>query len=389
MARSKRNDLMAGIFILVAFAALIGVMVLVGKLNEIGAKTNIYQVRFEQIPGVKPGSAVLLAGSPIGQVTDVMPQWAEDEKTKTKRFSHYELTIEVPEYVQLYQDALISVETKLIGEGASINIQSVGEGKALTGPIDGRSGTALGSAVEAIGIGEEQKKQITEIIANVNQLSSDLKTKIPPLVASIQKSADRLDTITEKVDGILTENRDKLKDSMTSIKTVTGDLQAMIKENRVKIDESVSNIQALTGDMKTKLASVGDNLVATSGDVRALVAANRMNLSDTFSNMRQTSEQLRAASIEIRRAPWRLLHRPDEREADTLNIFDASRNYAVAAGDLRSTTANLESLTRLKDEGVPVDQKMILDMLDRVRASLDKYGQAEDALWQQWEKADK
>ncbi|HOI55302.1 MAG TPA: hypothetical protein PLP01_08645, partial [Phycisphaerae bacterium] len=114
---------------------------------------------------------------------------------------------------------------------------------------------------------------------------------------------------------------------------------------------------------------------------------NRMNLADTFSNMRQTSEQLRAASIEIRRAPWRLLHRPDDRESDTLNIFDATRNYAVAAGDLRSTTANLESLTRLKDEGVSVDQKMILEMLDRVRASLDKYGQAEDALWQQWEKA--
>ncbi|NLX57988.1 MAG: MCE family protein [Phycisphaerae bacterium] len=387
MARSKRNDLVAGIFILLALSALLVIMVLVGKLNEIGTVTKTYQVRFEQIPGVKAGSAVLLAGSPVGQVTEVVAQWSQDEATQAKRFSHYLLTIDVPENVELYQDALISVETKLIGEGASVNIQSVGEGAALKGPIQGRSGTALGSAVEAIGIGDEQKKQITEIISNVNQLSSDLKTKIPPLVASIQKSADRLDAITEKVDGILAENRDKLKDSMTSIKDVTADLQAMIKENRAKIDESVGNIQALTGDMKAKMATVGENLAATSGDVRALVAANRMNLADTFSNMRQTSEQLRAASIEIRRAPWRLLHRPDDRESDTLNIFDATRNYAVAAGDLRSTTANLESLTRLKDEGVSVDQKMILEMLDRVRASLDKYGQAEDALWQQWEKA--
>ena len=389
MARSKRNDLVAGVFIIVAMAALVVVLSLIGEWTEMGREMKSYKVRFEQIPGVKLGSSVLLASSPIGEVTAIDAQWAMDEKTGTKRFDHYLLTVEIPSNVLLYQNAHIAIETKLIGEGAAINILSVGDEKPLVGPIVGRSGTAMASAVEALGIGEEQKKQIADTIANVNQLSSDLREKVPTILASVQKSAERLDTITKQIDGILTENRDKLKGSISNDNEITEELRGLIKDNRGKIGESVENINQMTADTRSKLKTLTDNLVVTSNDVRALMAANRINLHDIIVNLRQTSEQFRAGSIEIRRAPWRLLHKPDQQEADTMNVFDASRNYATAVGDLRSTSTTLDSLTKLQAGGVPVDKKMLLEMLDRVRASLQKYEEAEDALWKEWAEADK
>jgi len=388
MARSRRNDLVAGVFILVAMAALVAVLGLIGKWTEMGEMKS-YEVRFEQIPGVKLGSSVLLASSPIGEVTAIDAQWAEDEKTGTKRFDHYLLTVEIRSDVLLYQNARIVIETKLIGEGAAINILSVGDDRLVSEPIAGRSGTAMASAVEAIGIGEEQKQQITEIIADVKQLSEDLRTRVPPILVSVQKSAERLDTITRQVDGILAENRDKLKGSIANVNEITEEVRGMIKDNRGKIAESVENVNRMTTNTRARLKTLTDNLVVTSNDVRALMAANRINLHDIIVNLRQTSEQFRAGSIEIRRAPWRLLHKPDQQEADTMNVFDASRNYATAVGDLRSTTTTLDSLTKLQAEGVPVDKKMLLEMLDRVRASLHKYEEAEDALWKEWAEADK
>jgi len=364
MARSKRNDLVAGVFIIVAMAALVVVLSLIGKWTEMGREMKSYEVRFEQIPGVKLGSSVLLASSPIGGVTAIDAQWAEDEKTGTKRFDHYLLTVEIPSNVLLYQNAHIAIETKLIGEGAAINILSVGHEKPVSEPIAGRSGTAMASAVEALGIGEEQKKQIADTIANVNRLSGDLREKVPAILASVQQGAERLNQITEKIDGILAENRSKVK-------------------------SSIDNINALTADTRVKLEKLTENLVETTNNIRGLVAANSTNINSMADNLRRTSEELKAGSIEIRRAPWRLLHKPDRQEADTMNVFDATRNYATAVGDLRSTSTTLDSLTKLQAKGVPVDKKMLLEMLDRVRASLQKYEEAEEALWKQWGQADK
>ncbi|NIA22059.1 MAG: hypothetical protein GWP05_08895, partial [Anaerolineaceae bacterium] len=337
-------------------------------VGEMGKEMTFYKVRFDQIPGVKEGSSVLLASSPIGQVSAIDAEWIKDQKTGGKRFDYYVLTLEIPRDVRLYQNAHVAIETKLIGEGAAINILSVGDdepvGGRITEPIIGRSGTAMGSAVEALGIGEEQKKQISETIANITQLSKDLREKVPAILASVRQGAERLNKITEKIDGILAENRPNVK-------------------------SSIDNINALTADTRKKLGTLTENLVETTNNIRGLVAANSTNINSVTDNLRRTSEELKAASIEIRRAPWRLLHKPDKREADTLNIFDASRNYATAVGDLRSTTTTLDSLTKLHAEGVPVDKKMLLEMLDRVRASLRKYEEAEDALWKEWAEVDK
>ena len=106
-----------------------------------------------------------------------------------------------------------------------------------------------------------------------------------------------------------------------------------------------------------------------------------------LAGLRQTSEQLEAAAVEIRRAPWRLLHQPDEREADTLNIHDASRNYARALADLRSVSATLRTLLEIRDAGEAVDEEMLKGMVARLKAGFQKYEEAEKALWEEWEKA--
>jgi ABC-type transporter Mla subunit MlaD len=197
--------------------------------------------------------------------------------------------------------------------------------------------------------------KINEVVTNINNVTSGLNARMP----QIGKSIDKLESSIASIDRILDENRANIK-------------------------SSISNIESVTQSAKVSVPLIFGNLSGASADIRTLIAANRMNLSDTMVNLRETSEQLKAASEEIRRAPWRLLYKPEKREADTLNIYDASRSYADAASDLNSAATTLETLMKLRKGGVPVDEKALAEALDRVKAGLARYSQAEDALWKHW-----
>ena len=69
MARSRRNDFVAGLFIIAALLALAAVLWRVTKWEDIGRVTRTYHVRFNHAPGIKVGSEVQLGGVPVGEVT--------------------------------------------------------------------------------------------------------------------------------------------------------------------------------------------------------------------------------------------------------------------------------------------------------------------------------
>ena len=390
MARAQRSEFLAGIFILIALVALGAVLVAVGNWESLIRAKMTYYVRFDQAPMVKQGSLVLLGGMVKGRVTEVHTIFeVVDEATGAESF-HFVLAIELPKEIRLRRDAMVAIETKLIGEDAAVNIRCLGVGPLATDtmpddPIEGHSGTAMDSAVEALGIGEEQKTQIAEILANIAEITASLKDTAP----KIERVVDNIETVTGNLRDTMPELTASVREGADKLKGAGDRVNTILNENRENIKTAVTNVTEMTASAKTQVDELLANLTSASADIRTLVAANRMNLSDTLVNMRQTSEQLKAASTEIRRAPWRLLYRPEDREADSLNIFDASRNYANAVADLRTTAATIKTILDLKAEGVPVDQEVIVNMLDRLKAGFKKYEEAEEALWQEWGKTKK
>ena len=85
------------------------------------------------------------------------------------------------------------------------------------------------------------------------------------------------------------------------------------------------------------------------------------------------------SAIEVRRSPWRLLYKPDKKELETDNLYDAARSFAMAASAVDSATQSLEAIQLDSNEA---DPELLEKMLENLRALFDRYTDAESTFWE-------
>ncbi len=390
MARKKRNDLMAGMFILMSMVALAAVLVLLQRWDRLFQEPSVYYVQFENVSGIRVNSEVMVKGQPRGRVSAIDPRWVEDAETGVHDLVYLvalELHLEYP----LRQDARVVITMPMLGPDGNVSIEKLGTGPIAANteaePIMGYSGDMMQNMLAGLGIGDEQREQISQTIGNVATLSASLKDQGPQIARVLENVEATTGELRSKMPSVL----DSVQEAVDKLKSASDQMDGMLTENREDVRKAISNVQQVTAtvqeDVSVALASAKSALAkldSATGDVQAMIAANRLSITSTLTNIRLTSEQLKAATAEIHRAPWRLLHRPDERQSDTLNVYDATRNYANAAAELRSTLATLESLAAIQQSGVEVNSELMGELQAKVRDSLKRYDEAEEALWKLW-----
>ena len=99
-------ELIVGVFVLVGILCLGYLSIKLGKLELIGG--NVYEVvaQFTSASGLKPGSAIEIAGVEVGRVRTIVLK--EDRAA---------VTLAVDDSVKLYTDTIASIKTRgIIGE---------------------------------------------------------------------------------------------------------------------------------------------------------------------------------------------------------------------------------------------------------------------------------
>ena len=99
-------ELVVGVFVLVGIVCLGYLSIKLGKLELIGG--NVYEVvaQFNSASGLKPGSAIEIAGVEVGRVRAIILK--EDRAA---------VTLAVDDSVKLYTDTIASIKTRgIIGE---------------------------------------------------------------------------------------------------------------------------------------------------------------------------------------------------------------------------------------------------------------------------------
>lgn len=105
MERTKL-ELIVGVFVLLGLACLAYLSIKLGKLELIGG--NVYEVvaQFNSASGLKPGSAIEIAGVEVGRVRGI-----------TLKEDRAAVTLAVDDRVKLYSDTIASIKTRgIIGE---------------------------------------------------------------------------------------------------------------------------------------------------------------------------------------------------------------------------------------------------------------------------------
>jgi len=379
-----RNQVVAGAFVLLALAATVVVLVLVGGWQSWFEETYELRIHFLTAPNIKVGSPVLMAGHPIGRVTDVGVVKVEDEKVKGMCYQ-VEVVAQIPERYTIYQNARIVITQSLVGQSAAINIEEVGFGTPLEGALAGGQASPFAAAAGELGIGEEEKKGIKEILRDFRDIAAKAKESLPETLDKLKATSANLAEVSEKakgavakVNGILDENRDNLKKTLTHA-------SSLAEKADKGADEILTNARAASADLKVAVA----DFKIVAADAKALLALNKGSLGRSIQNFNETSEHLKALAKEVRRAPWRLFAKPDKEEVESLNLYDVARAFASAATDLETLADTLQTMVEAKKEGVAVDQEMLDGMQKRLEETFARYQEAEAALWKEFERIQK
>lgn len=289
------------------------------------------------------------------------------------------------------------------------------------GPQDAIPGSIAGSPLIRdmavnMGIEAKQRLEIQQIIENTAALTGTIRKDLPMISAKAQTVMDQassvalkakesltqldislnnINTITSELASNSKQWNTKISDTITHANRAVAKLDALIQSESQTIKDALANIKIattdakeLTGTLKTRtlkqLEQAMDNvkqamanLKEGSSQLKNFVTGQKPVLERTLANAQISAEQLKLATVEIRRSPWRLLHTPSEEELETDNLYDAARSFALAAGSLQAVSSSLNSVTRQEN----ADPQQVKEMLKHLGTIFEKFKATEKIFW--------
>jgi ABC-type transporter Mla subunit MlaD len=390
MASKSRNEVVAGIFVTLALAAGLGVLLWLGAsemLKKPGATFYFYSKHEQGNLGLAKGSAVMMGSNEVGKVRAV----ALDLPNKR---TIYEISIDRPG-IEVHQNAEAVIESADLLSANSIELRKLGDspdlatrdkpveiglpamtvfkgtmrgvGDTLTGEVRDTKGTLLWSLKTVAGTLVDVAKEALGIATTVNKEVDAAKPD--SVMAQIHAAAGNVVNLSGDAAGMM--------------KTVRPDVEKTIAQVRVYTEKDIAAILADLRTVNTKVVSIVGSLSAVADTARDVVVLNRDNLDDTLANLKTMSLNLSAAAKEIRRNPWRLLQKPDEKQTQQENIYDAARVFAEGAENLDTAVKKLTALRDARSDGIKADDPELARIRQNLMQTFEKFRTAEDALWKQ------
>jgi ABC-type transporter Mla subunit MlaD len=395
----QRNALKAGIFIVIGAVLIVAVLIGIKGLGTWIEPVQVRTVSFalsDNIGGLRVGDEVRLGGYKVGVVRSIdvvnAGQAAEGEPQVIVHYS-------IPKKYIIHEGARLGIETTVTGTSV-LNFLSLGHGPVLA------AGQALGGEPSPL---QQVFASLAQTAPELKGLVQDVRQKtIPQATATIQKFGKTADTATDlvahlrgQVDPVLKEYHSVASSAVKALDSISGLFGDIKGDTR----GAIANIRVVTGDIKDKLppllsqadgflkqintaaqginASMKDiqatvtNAKETLASAREIISGNRSKFDNMIASLKTTSDNLKYASEEIRRSPWRLLYKPRPGEIENLNIFDSARQFAEGANDLDDAAGALRDALRQPHP----DSARIEKLLKQLDQSFGHFQKVEQQLW--------
>ncbi len=402
--KNERNALKAGIFMVVSLVLIVAIILGIKGLGRLTEPLQYRTVTFklaDDIGGLRVGDDVRIGGAKVGAIRSIDVEADKDQPSVMVRFS-------MPKRFALKEGARPRIQGTLTGT-AWINFETLGTGAPI--PENQTLAGAPAATTELLA-------KVMAIAPNVESIITDVKTKtVPKLDVALDKASGTMDAFKEtgiaardvatslkgKLDGIV-ERYNKIVDTgtqaMVNIRDLFGDIKTDFRT-------TIANFSALTSSMKEKVPPILDkvdnglakaqtsidSLNTTLEDVkkiasntrditdsgRSIITGNKSKLDHMISSLKVTSDNLKGASAEIRRSPWRLLYKPQPGEMANMNLFDSAREFAEGANDMNDAASALRDA--LKNPNA--DKAQVQKLIDQLDHSFGKFSEVEQQLWKQ------
>ena len=388
----ERDNIKAGIFVLLTVALGLVVVIVLGSstfrtLLKSQQTVKVYYPLEIGLQGLTEGAEVSLGDVKIGtveRISDVA------DSAQPRRIVGKVATFMVPAEYQLYWNTQVELLVPVLGSATTLNIRSVGDNTPYDpeapmpqelrdevhddemkehlppGALPGNIASSLTrNLLHSLGWEDEQSKQLKNIMTNVSSMSDDLRTKVT--------------SVGKKASSALTRLDEMLADTQTLVRKVNARRNKWLDH----LDHITENSDAGTKTLRELIDQNAGQIANMLADLHDLVAGQRPVIERTMANMHLASEQLKLTTIEVRRAPWRLLYEPGKTELETDNLYDSARSFAQAAASVEATVASIRSLDSDSVAAQRLDK--LLKYLEALQTSFQK---AEEQFWKDLEQAE-
>ena len=380
-----RNAFKAGLFIIVSLVLILGVIVSIKGLGRIIEPQQVRTATFtlaDDISGLRLGDDVRVGGLKVGTVRSLTIEPPPDEKSQP----HILVTFHMPRRIVLRDGARVGVQSTITGT-SWLNFDALGTGQPLSEDVSlpGRPSGYTTLVNTASELGPQIKQLVADVrsttlpkvntaVDHASGLAGDARAKFPLIVA-------RYEEVMVKLRDLLGDTTPDIRGTIANLNKTTGTLKdklppAMDKADTLlaKLNTTIDNAQGALKDVTATL----ENAKAITGSLRSVVVQNRTRFDDMIRSAKAASDNLKFATEEIRRSPWRLLYKPRPNEMANLNLFDATRAFASGAGDMSDAASALRDA--LKDPNA--DPQRIQQLVNQLDESFGKFQQVEKTLWE-------
>lgn len=440
---AERNAFKLGLTMIVFFAVLASVLWFLAPTSGGDLPLRVRYPHDQFSTALKPGGQVTCGGNNVGSIQAVVLEEMIDPRTDDENlFVVVHFTVQSS--IGLREDATITPMTLLLGGPGKLAIDDRGVGEPVEPGdlLEGASTTGINDLAKMIAEQLDERDPSSLMALIKSQLdAADPST----LLGKILMSLDDVNSITAKLaaefepqeqDALLA----KLHEILTNVNDMTSRLRAetdsgqqaaltgkihammdqlnqgvgvavgMIKENREPINQTVLHVRDTSKTLEERIAArIADQLnvnapasllakvhVAVDGldrsiqdinvvtrETREVIVLNHDRLDEIIENFKEVSDQLKNASREIRRSPWRLFYQPRIEEAAQANVFDAARSFSAAATQLDDAVARIESIVETGDLQQTLDDDELMEIRTALQHTFEQFSKAEAALWQQ------
>jgi ABC-type transporter Mla subunit MlaD len=403
----QRNALKAGLFIIISLVLIVAILIAIKGVGSLFEPMQSRQASFtleDNVGGLRVGDEVRVGGYGVGTVRSIE---VVDAGKQAGQPPHIIVHYSIPKRFVIHEDAQLVIETTVTGTSV-LNFQSLGKGKPMNADqaLAGRPGTlqqilaSLSSAAPQLdGIMQDvRKKTLPRIDRTIDkyaavadsfhetgqeasELVAHLRQQIDPVLQHYHQVAASAKHMMDTAGDLFGDVGGDFRGTMKHLNDATADIQKRIPsileqaEHLVdRLNTTVEGINGSLSDIKSAIANARD----FTGSARDLVVANRTRISGMIDSLKKTSDNLKFASEEIRRSPWRLLYKPKEGEMANMNVFDSARQFAQGANALADTAGALRDAMSLPHP----DQKQIEKLMKQLDLSFTHFQSVEKKLWQ-------
>jgi len=349
-----------GFFVVLALA---GLGVIATTLEPLKFKREVsnfkYSVIFKNVAGLEKDAPVRVAGVTVGKVVSV---GVDGDKAVVK--------IVFLRPVKVYKNAKAFIETMgLMGE-KYVELDPGHPPAPLLPPGSVIENTTVPASMD------EVMTSVNELLNKFNQslTTPDGKNRLALIMEKVSKLTEDVDKTVSQVNGILSENRNKISKilentlALTSllkeelpqvvdnVNTLTAQLSEMASENRDDIRQTVISLRK-TLEKAPQIAQRLDNVTA---ELEELLNGNSKNIDETIKNLKDTTREIKELLAKVNSGNGTVgklfnddrLYENLTKTAKTLghlaDKFEKTRTFIGFRGDVNTRTGDTRGVLSLK-----------------------------------------